>query len=116
MEPTPQARPRLSRVPEVIALTAILLLCGLGALGLVVVGVASAESCSSEIGSLERNSALYRPCELIGFVQAIALVAVVALPSVALVKHPRVRLLMAVVGVGVVLAIAFSGLTSSALP
>lgn len=99
-----------------VLLAVILLICCMGALALVVLGVASKESCSSEIGSLERNSALYRPCELIGFVQAIALVALVALPAIASLKHPRARLLAAFVGVGLVLAIAFSGLTSSALP
>jgi len=105
-----------SRTAQVGLLVTLALICAAGAAALIVTGVRATESCSSEIGSLERGGSLYRPCTLIGSLEVTVLVVLVALPTIAAIRNSKARLLVATLAAVIVSGVALSAMTSSALP
>lgn len=82
---------------------------------LVLMGVRSKEDCSSVVGSIEVDGSLYRPCELVGYLQAAIGAALVTLVAVTVVRDGRVRAAVAGVGALVTVGIGLAGLGTLSL-
>jgi hypothetical protein len=96
-----------------VALVAVLGAAGLG--GLVLTGVRSKEDCSSIVGSIEVDDRLYRPCELVGYLQGAVGAALVTLVVATAVREARIRAAVAGVGALVTVVIGLVGLGTLSL-
>lgn len=96
-----------------VALLAVVGAAGLG--WLVVMGVRSKEDCSSVVGSIEVDDRLYRPCELVGYLQGAIGVALVTLVVATVVRDGRIRAAVAGVGALVTVGIGLVGLGTLSL-
>lgn len=94
----------------VVALVAVIALFGAGAL--FVTGVRGKEDCSSIIGSVETDSGMYSPCDLVGYLEVSVIVSLIALAIMTVAKDWRVRLACAVMAALAVLGIAVSGFSN----
>lgn len=81
----------------------------------IVAGVARKEDCSAVVGSLDTGSGLYRPCELVGYLEGVVLVGLAALTVMVILRDAKLRLAVALVAAIAILAIAATGLSGLAI-
>lgn len=105
---TSEDRHRAARpIWTVIPVAAVALL---GAGWVIVAGVARKEDCSATVGSIDTGDGLYRPCELVGYLEGVVLVALAALVTMVMIKDGKLRMVVALVAAMLILAIAHFGL------
>lgn len=109
-EPPERLGPRRWWPAAIVGLTTLV-----GLAWLVLQGVRSKEDCSSVVGSVEVDGGLYRPCELVGYLQAAIAAALITLVMTAVVRDGRIRAGIAGVGALVTLGIGLAGLGTLSL-